>query len=112
MALLGVNEFLSILFEGISMTYVKMLGVEIGWSVAYYIFTFITGVGFFLVVVLLGTGFNVVKVCVYATILYPLHFLTPYYTRVLVYLSLYVYIVDPKCNREENYCCCVSTSSH
>ena len=62
MALLGVNKFLSIICEAISLTYVKMLGVEIGWSVVYYIFTFITGIGFFLVVMLLGVGFNILKV--------------------------------------------------
>ncbi len=65
MSMLGVNKFLSVLFESISITYLKQSGLEVGWAVMYYIFTFTASIGFFLTVILIGNGFTILKVVLF-----------------------------------------------
>jgi G protein-coupled receptor 107 len=42
---------------------IRATGHAEGWSVAFYFFTFIRGILFFTVIVLIGTGWSYLKVC-------------------------------------------------
>ena len=55
-------KMMSALFHGISFHFVKMYGHPVGWQIIYYIFTFLKGIMFFSVIMLVGTGWSLLKV--------------------------------------------------
>lgn len=55
-------KMMSALFHGISFHFIKMYGHPVGWQIIYYIFTFLKGIMFFSVIMLVGTGWSLVKV--------------------------------------------------
>ena len=55
-------KILSLFFESVTMHFVKIQGQPVGWNWLYYIFTTLTGVGFFLSIILLGLGWNIMRV--------------------------------------------------
>lgn len=61
MTLLLVVKCLSLLSESIRYHYISTTGQSEGWSVVYYIFTSLKGVLFFTVVMLIGTGWSLIK---------------------------------------------------
>jgi hypothetical protein len=58
-------KMMSALFHGISFHFVKMYGHPVGWQIIYYIFTFLKGIMFFSVIMLVGTGWSLLKVRVF-----------------------------------------------
>jgi len=61
MSVLVLVKIITLLAEGLDKHYVKVFGEPLGWNVVYYIFTFIRGVMFFTVVLLIGTGWSLLK---------------------------------------------------
>jgi G protein-coupled receptor 107 len=61
LTLIGL-KMMSSLFHGISYHFVKMYGHPVGWQIIYYIFTFLKGIMFFSVIMLVGTGWSLLKV--------------------------------------------------
>jgi hypothetical protein len=55
-------KMMSSLFHGVSFHFVKMYGHPVGWQIVYYIFTFLKGIMFFSVIMLVGTGWSLLKV--------------------------------------------------
>ena len=51
-------------FTGVSYHFVKMYGHPVGWQIVYYIFTFLKGIMFFSVIMLVGTGWSLLKVSI------------------------------------------------
>lgn len=61
MTVLVVFKMLSLFFEGVTWFNVKSHGAPIGWNVLYYIFAFLKGIFLFVVVLLVGTGWSLLK---------------------------------------------------
>jgi len=59
-------HFLSFIlfFTGVSYHFIKMYGHPVGWQIVYYIFTFLKGIMFFSVIMLVGTGWSLLKVSI------------------------------------------------
>lgn len=62
MTVLVVFKMLSLFFEGITWFNVRSHGTAVGWNVLYYIFAFLKGIMLFVVVLLVGTGWSLLKV--------------------------------------------------
>jgi len=62
MTLLVVFKMLSLFFEGVMWFNIKSHGSPVGWNVLYYIFAFLKGTFLFVVVLLVGTGWSLLKV--------------------------------------------------
>jgi len=61
MAALLFFKTLSLLFEAVRYHYYSLNGFAEGWSIVYYIFAFIKGVMRFVVILLIGTGWSLLK---------------------------------------------------
>lgn len=61
MAVLIFFKAMSLLFESITMHFVAARGEPVGWNVVYYIFAFLKGVTLFVVILLVGTGWTLLK---------------------------------------------------
>lgn len=61
MTVLLVCKALSLFFEALSLSAIANLGRAIGWNVLFYIFYFVKGMLFFVVIMLIGTGWSFVK---------------------------------------------------
>ena len=62
MTVLVVFKMLSLFFEGVTWFNVRSHGTAVGWNVLYYIFAFLKGIMLFVVVLLVGTGWSLLKV--------------------------------------------------
>lgn len=56
-----VFKLASLLFESFEYHYIKTTGSPHGWNVVYYFFSFVKGLLFFAVIVLIGTGWSYLK---------------------------------------------------
>ena len=61
MLLLVILKCLSSLFRGVSLHFVKSYGYHVGWNVVYYVFAFLKGIMLFSVILLVGTGWSLIK---------------------------------------------------
>eukprot|EP00002_Diphylleia_rotans_P028811 TRINITY_DN5825_c0_g1_i1.p1 TRINITY_DN5825_c0_g1~~TRINITY_DN5825_c0_g1_i1.p1 ORF type:complete len:445 (+),score=85.78 TRINITY_DN5825_c0_g1_i1:73-1407(+) len=61
MAVLVIVKFLAILFQSITLHYIKDKGDSSGWNVPFYIFDFMKGILLFVVIILIGTGWTLMK---------------------------------------------------
>jgi G protein-coupled receptor 107 len=61
MAALLLFKALAALFHSISYHFIQQNGQPVGWNVVYYIFAFLKGTTFFVVILLVGTGWSMVK---------------------------------------------------
>ena len=61
MTILLVLKLCSVLFESIRFHYIKRSGYALGWNVIYYIFTFLKSMMLFVVILLIGTGWSMLK---------------------------------------------------
>ena len=61
MLLLLIFKCLSITTESIRYHYIALYGVSEMWSILYYIFTFFKGIILFVVILLIGSGYNLMK---------------------------------------------------
>jgi hypothetical protein len=61
MLVLLVFKILSVLFESIRYHYIAIFGVSEMWSILYYIFTFLKGIMLFTVIMLIGSGYSLMK---------------------------------------------------
>lgn len=61
MAMLLVFKALSLLFESITFFNVKVFGYPVGWNILYYIFAVLKGVMMFVIVLLVGAGWSLLK---------------------------------------------------
>ena len=61
MTVLLVFKFLSLMFEAITFFNVKAFGHPIGWNVLFYIFAVLKGIMLFVTVLLVGTGWGLLK---------------------------------------------------
>lgn len=61
MAVLLFFKTLSLLFEAVRFHYYAKNGYAEGWSIVYYIFAFVKGVMRFVVILLIGTGWSLLK---------------------------------------------------
>lgn len=61
--MLGLLVFkcFSIFFESIRYHYIALYGVSEMWSILYYIFTFLKGIMLFVVILLIGSGYSLMK---------------------------------------------------
>lgn len=61
MAVLALFKVITLLTQAGLYHFTQISGSPDGWNVAYYIFTFLRGIMFFSVVVLIGTGWSYMK---------------------------------------------------
>lgn len=61
MLILLVLKCLSLFFEGVRYHYISIYGVSELWSVVYYVFAFLKGVMLFTVILLIGSGWSLMK---------------------------------------------------
>ena len=61
MSVLLLVKILTLLAEGFDKHYMKIFGEPLGWNVVFYIFTFVRGSLFFTVILLIGTGWSLLK---------------------------------------------------
>lgn len=61
MTVLLVFKTLSMLFESIRYHYLRLTGAAEAWSIVYYLFAFLKGITLFVVVLLIGTGWSLIK---------------------------------------------------
>ena len=61
MTVLLVFKTLSMLFESIRYHYLRLTGSAEAWSIVYYLFAFLKGITLFVVVLLIGTGWSLIK---------------------------------------------------
>lgn len=61
MAILLALKCLTLLVEGIRFHYISLVGVSEAWSIVYYIFAFLKGVMLFTVILLIGSGWSLMK---------------------------------------------------
>ena len=61
MAMLLIVKSFALLMHAVDMHYLKVKGVVFGWNVIYYIFAFVKGIMFFTVVLLIGSGWSMLK---------------------------------------------------
>ncbi|GLI58639.1 hypothetical protein VaNZ11_000376 [Volvox africanus] len=58
---LGCFKAMTLLSQALMVFYIERTGSADGWNVVYYVFTFLRGILFFTVVVLIGTGWSYMK---------------------------------------------------
>lgn len=58
MAVLALFKVLTLLSQAGMYHYISVTGSPDGWNIAYYVFTFFRGIFFFVVVILIGTGWS------------------------------------------------------
>lgn len=56
-----VLKCLSLFFEGVRYHYISLYGVSEMWSVVYYVFAFLKGIMLFTVILLIGSGWSLMK---------------------------------------------------
>lgn len=61
MAVLLVFKTLSMLFESIRYHYLRLTGAAEAWSIVYYLFAFLKGITLFVVILLIGMGWSLIK---------------------------------------------------
>mmetsp|Transcript_49700 Transcript_49700/g.119661 ORF Transcript_49700/g.119661 Transcript_49700/m.119661 type:complete len:443 (-) Transcript_49700:50-1378(-) len=61
MSVLLVLKALALTFESVTLHFVAARGAPIGWNVVYYIFAFLKGIMLFVVILLVGTGWSLLK---------------------------------------------------
>jgi hypothetical protein len=61
MLILLVLKCLSLFFEGVRYHYISLYGVSEMWSMVYYVFAFLKGVMLFTVILLIGSGWSLMK---------------------------------------------------
>jgi hypothetical protein len=61
MAVLVLLKCLSLLFEAIRFHYISIFGSSETWSIIYYVFAFLKGVMLFTVIMLIGSGWSLMK---------------------------------------------------
>lgn len=61
MAILLTLKCLTLLVEGIRFHYISLVGVSEAWSIVYYVFAFLKGVMLFTVILLIGSGWSLMK---------------------------------------------------
>jgi G protein-coupled receptor 107 len=61
MAILLALKCLTLLFESIRYHYISIVGSSEGWSIVYYVFAFLKGVALFTVILLIGSGWSLMK---------------------------------------------------
>ncbi|GLJ47639.1 hypothetical protein SUGI_1006410 [Cryptomeria japonica] len=61
MGVLVVMKALNLLCEAEDKSYTKRTGTAHGWDIAFYLFSFVKGVMLFTVIVLIGTGWSILK---------------------------------------------------
>lgn len=61
MAALLAFKILSLLFESVRYHYIAMFGVSESWSIVYYIFASLKGIMLFTVILLIGSGYSLMK---------------------------------------------------
>lgn len=61
MLILLTFKVLSLLFESIRYHYIAIYGISEMWSILYYIFTFLKGIMLFTVILLIGSGYSLMK---------------------------------------------------
>lgn len=61
MSILLLLKCLTLLFEGIRFHYIAINGASEGWSIAYFVFTSLRGVMLFTVILLIGSGWSLMK---------------------------------------------------
>lgn len=61
MTVLLVFKTLSMLFESIRYHYLGLTGAAEAWSIVYYLFAFLKGITLFVVVLLIGSGWSLIK---------------------------------------------------
>jgi len=61
MTVLVALKMLSLLFETIQFHFIKTTGSGAGWSIVYYIFAGLKGIGLFVLIALIGTGWSFIK---------------------------------------------------
>jgi G protein-coupled receptor 107 len=61
MAMLLALKCLTLLVEGIRFHYISLVGVSEAWSIVYYTFAFLKGVMLFTVILLIGSGWSLMK---------------------------------------------------
>ena len=61
MSILLVLKSLSLLFQAIDLHYIKTTGYVIGWNIVYYIFVTLKGISFFTVLLMIGSGWSLLK---------------------------------------------------
>jgi hypothetical protein len=61
MTILLVLKMLSVLFESVRYHYIKLTGYALGWNAVYYFFTFLKSMMLFVVILLIGTGWSLLK---------------------------------------------------
>lgn len=61
MTVVVLFKLASVLFESLEYHYIKTTGTSHGWNVVYYFFSFVKGMLFFAVIVLIGTGWSYLK---------------------------------------------------
>lgn len=61
MTVLLVFKTLSMLFESIRYHYLRLTGAAEAWSIIYYLFAFLKGITLFVVILLIGTGWSLMK---------------------------------------------------
>jgi hypothetical protein len=61
MAVLLLLKCLTLLFEGIRYHYIAINGASEGWSIAYFVFTSLRGFMLFTVILLIGSGWSLMK---------------------------------------------------
>ena len=61
MAILLTLKCMTLLVEGIRFHFISLLGVSETWSIIYYIFAFLKGVMLFTVILLIGSGWSLMK---------------------------------------------------
>jgi hypothetical protein len=61
MTVLLVLKLASVFFESVRFHYIKSQGFAPGWSAIYYVFTFLKSMMMFVVILLIGTGWSLLK---------------------------------------------------
>ena len=61
MTVLLVFKTLSMLFESIRFHYLGITGAAEAWSIVYYLFAFLKGITLFVVMLLIGSGWSLIK---------------------------------------------------
>lgn len=61
MTVLLVFKTLSMLFESIRYHYLGLTGAAEAWSIVYYLFAFLKGITLFVVMLLIGSGWSLIK---------------------------------------------------
>ena len=61
MLILLILKCLSLFFEGVRYHYISLYGVSEGWSAVYYVFAFLKGIMLFTVILLIGSGWSLMK---------------------------------------------------